>query len=666
MRLPSPLVIGLQLAALSATGHAAATDVVTLSIDATAPGKPISPHLMGVFFEDLNYAADGGLYAELIQNRSFEYSPLARRDWSNLTAWELSIRSGRASLDVDGAFPLHPNNPHYAVLEVGQAGECALINAGFDGIVVRAGRDYDFSAYVHRLYAGGRWDGVKSPAPLPLLVRLETPAGAVLAEQRLEIAENTWRKHELTLRPNADADDARLVLLATDRGGLALDEVSLFPRDTFKGRKNGLRPDLAQAIADLRPRFVRFPGGCLVHGNGIPNFYRWQDTIGPVEHRRQQHNLWGYHQTAGLGYFEYFQFCEDIGAMPLPVVPAAVSCQNSGHTGGTGQQCVHLDDMDAYIQDVLNLIEWANGPADSTWGAKRAAAGRPEPFGLKYLGVGNEDHITDGFEERFRLLHDALRARHPEIVVIGTSGPFHSGADFDRGWSFAGQLGLAMVDEHYYVPPQWFWENLRRYDAYDRAKPQVYLGEYAAHDHQRRSTLRAALAEAAFLTSLERNGDIVAFASYAPLLAKRGHTQWNPDLIYFDNTSVYPTISYEVQRLFGEHSGDRWLDHHLAPAEGAAAPERLAVSTVRASASGDLVVKIVNGSASPVPLRLTGLGGGAAARLVLLSATDENVAREDRRPDPVSLETRALPLTAGTLDHLAPGFSLTVLRLSPR
>ncbi len=661
--LPRLLALALACAPLALP---AAPAPITLTIDAAAPDKPISPHLLGVFFEDLNYAADGGLYAELVQNRSFEYSPLARREWNNLTAWDLVTRSGRGHLALDAAFPLHPNNPHYAVLEVHQPGEVALSNAGFGGIAVRAGRDYDFSAHFRRLYAGGRWDGVKSPAALPLRVRLETPSGAVLAEQRLEVAENAWRKLEFTLRPEADADDARLVLLATERGGLALDEISLFPRDTFKGRKNGLRADLAQTIADLRPRFVRFPGGCLVHGNGIPNFYRWQDTIGPVEHRRQQHNLWGYHQTAGLGYFEYFQFCADIGAIPLPVVPAAVSCQNSGHSGGTGQQCLPLEDMDAYLQDIFNLIEWANGPADSTWGAKRAAAGHPAPFGLKYLGVGNEDHITDGFETRFRLIHEALRAKHPEIIVVGTSGPSHSGPDFERGWRFADQLGLAMVDEHYYVPPDWFWSNLSRYDRYDRAKSLVYLGEYAAHEPDRRSTLRAALSEAAYLTSLERNGDIVAFASYAPLLAKRGNTQWSPDLIYFTNTAVYPTINYEVQRLFGENSGDRWVGHHLAPAPGAALPPRLAVSTVRDTATGDLIVKIVNGSSTRASLRLAGLGPATAARLILLSAPDENVAREDGRPDPVTLDRLSVAVSTGALDHEAPPFSLNVIRLPSR
>lgn len=649
-----------------------AAEPLTLSIDAAAPGKAVSRDLMGIFFEDLNHAADGGLYAELIQNRSFEYSPLSRREWNNLSAWELVPRGGKGSLDVDAAFPLHRNNAHYAVLELRDAGEVALINAGHGGIVLRAGERYDFSVFARRLYTGGRWDGKKSDAPLPLVVRLETKDGALLAEHALEVSAAEWVKFTATFTPSASTDDARLVLVARERGGLALDEVSLFPQATFKGRKNGLRADLAQTIADLKPRFVRFPGGCLVHGNGIPNFYRWQDTVGPVEQRRQQPNLWGYHQSAGLGYFEYFQFCEDIGALPLPVVAAGVSCQNSGHTGGTGQQCIPLEDMPAYIQEVLDLIEWANGPADSRWGAVRAAAGHPAPFGLKYLGVGNEDHITPGFAERYKMIQDAIRAKHPEIVVIGTTGPFHSGTDYDAGWKLADELKVAMVDEHYYVPPQWFWDNLQRYDAYDRSRSQVYLGEYAAHDDKRRNTLRSALAEAAYLTSLERNADVVRFASYAPLLAKRGGTQWSPDLIYFTNTEVYPSINYQVQRLFGENGGDRWLETRLEPAAGSTAPgaaERFAVSTLRDSATGALVVKIVNGSgeARPIHLRLDGAAGLAAeASVTVLSASDENVANTDGQPSPAALDTRAATVTGGALDHIAPPYSLNILRFPAR
>ena len=664
-----PIPYALAFACLAAS--TALAQPISLTVDASAPGKAISRDLVGIFFEDLSYAADGGLYAELVQNRSFEYSTLSRREWNNLTAWDLVERGGRGGLSLDGAFPLHLNNPHYAVLELREAGEVALVNAGFDGIPVRAGENYDLGFFARRLYGGGRWDGQKSSAPRPLLARLEAKDGSVLAEAALEIVADKWIRLSATLAPSASADDARLVLAARERGGLALDEISLFPRKTFRGRPNGLRADLAQTVADLKPKFMRFPGGCLVHGNGVPNFYRWKDTIGPVEHRRQQPNLWGYHQTAGLGYFEYFQFCEDIGAKPLPVVPAGVSCQNSGHTGGTGQACVALEDMPAYIQDVLDLIEWANGPVASTWGAKRAAAGHPEPFGLKYLGVGNEDKITDEFERRFRMIHDAIKAKHPEIVVVGTSGPSPAGEDFERGWKFANATQVPMVDEHYYQPPQWFWDNLDRYDSYDRAKSQVYLGEYAAHDARRRSTLRAALAEAAHLTALERNGDVVRFASYAPLLAKRGHTHWSPNLVYFSNTRVFPTLSYEVQKLFSHHAGDRWVESRLAATNVSSAdsaaklPDRLAFSTVRDSASGDLILKLVNGAPSPSALRIEfrGLAGlPAKATRIVFSAAEADLANEDALPPAARPETTQVSVSSDFV-YEVPANSLTLLRI---
>ena len=529
---------------------AAAAATVTVHLD--QPAKPISGDLWGIFFEDINDAADGGLYAELVQNRSFEYSRADNRDWNSLTSWALVTRGGgKGEVAVRDADALHPNNPHHAVLTVTAGGEgVGLSNGGFGGIALKAGAKYDVSVLAKQT------DG----SPAELFARLEGTDGKLLApEASLGRAGADWRKLTATLAPTATADDARLVVLTRGIGTLQLDMVSLFPQETFKQRSNGLRPDLAQAIADLRPRFVRFPGGCVAHGDGLDNMYRWKDTVGPVEQRKAQPNIWRYHQSYGLGYFEYFQFCEDIGALPLPVVPAGVCCQNSNGRPGRGQEGLPMGEMPEYVQEVLDLIEWANGPATSTWGAKRAQAGHPEPFNLKYLGVGNEDHITPVFEQRFEMIYQAVKAKHPEIVVIGTVGPFSSGPDYERGWRFADTLRLPMVDEHYYQPPAWFLNNLAFYDKYDRAKSQVYLGEYAAHDVGRRTTLRSALAEAAYMTSLERNGDVVRFASYAPLLGKIGRTRWDPNLIYFTNTRVVPTISYQVQRLFGNNAGDAYV-----------------------------------------------------------------------------------------------------------
>lgn len=654
------------LCALSVSATAD-TDPITLRVNVGDPGKPISPDLMGVFFEDLNHAGDGGLYAELIQNRSFEFRATEQPTWNNLSFWTLTPLGGaKGAMQVEQAWPLHPNNPNYATLELMEpAGEgVKMSNAGFQGgIALQAGEQYDLALFIKQLYVGKRWTATPGKGTLPLVVRLETPSGEVLAQTKLDIADREWHRVTATLTPSRSETQARLVLLATVPGGVALDEVSLFPHKTFRGRPNGLRADLGQTIADLKPRFIRFPGGCLVHGNGLGNMYRWQDTVGPIEQRRQQANLWGYHQTVGLGYFEYFQFAEDIGAQPVPVVPAGVCCQNSDHQGGTGQRGLPLESMDAYIQEVLDLIEYANGPATSKWGAVRAAAGHPEPFNLKYLGVGNEDHITFLFKKRFEMIYEAVKAKHPEITVIGTVGPFHSGDDFEQGWKIANELSIPIVDEHYYVAPQWFWDNLKRYDTYDRTKSKVYLGEYASHEEDRRSTVRAALAEAAHLTSLERNGDVVLMASYAPLLGREGMTNWNPNLIYFNgNGGVYPTVSYEVQKLFGHHGGDRYLPNSLS-----ADAQRLAVSTVRDTASGDVILKLVNGGDEPKPLKIQLDGANrlaSKADLIVLSGAPD-AANDYAAGRLIKPKTTSTGISA-SFAYTAPANSLSIVRIKKR
>jgi alpha-L-arabinofuranosidase len=637
----------------------------TVTIQASQPGTPISPDLIGVFFEDLNYAADGGLYAELVQNRSFEYSPTEQPDWHPLKFWELQKRGGGdGSITVNEMRPIHENNPHYALLTVRDPGAgVGMANGGFDGIPLRAGATYETSFWAYQAFMGQMWGRGDNSRPMPVTVRLESREGEVLAEASTQVAGRQWRKVTARLTPNRTANDARLVLLAHEAGGLALDMVSLFPEKTFRNRPNGLRADLAQAVADIKPKFVRFPGGCLVHGGGVRRYYDWKESIGPVEQRRARRNSWGYHQTMGLGYFEYFQFCEDIGARPLPVVTAGVCCQHAGSSPGRGQEGLPMEEMPAYIQDVLDLVEWANGPATSKWGAVRAAAGHPEPFGLKYVGVGNEDAITPLFKERFQMIQETMKAKHPEITVIGTVGPFAGGEDYDNGWAFARELNLAMVDEHYYVAPQWFWDNLQRYDRYDRNSARVYVGEYAAHDRdRRRNSLRSALAEAAGMTAFERNGDVVHFASYAPLFARRDHTQWHPDMIYFTGTEVFLTPNYYVQQLFGQNSGDTYLPTTL---DATAKPPTLAASAVRDSKSGHLIIKIVNGASAPAALKIE-LAGLAAEELratrTVLSGADADAFNDDGRPPavkPIASEVTLKP----TFDYEAPAHSLTVLRI---
>ncbi len=616
----------------------------TITID-NSKSKKISDMLVGVFFEDINYAADGGLYAELLQNRDFEYalSDKEGRDktWNSSKAWHLN--GNGTAFSIDSISPIHANNAHYAVLKTTETG-AGLVNEGFDGIAVKSGEKYDFSIFA-------RNPGRKS---IKLLVRLIGKNGENYGETTLSTNSAEWKKFETVLIPKQSATDAQLEIVLQTAGTVHLDVISLFPQNTFRGHKNGLRADLAQTIADIHPRFMRFPGGCVAHGDGLGNIYRWKNTIGSLESRNPQKNLWGYHQTAGLGYFEYFQFCEDIGAAPLPVIAAGVPCQNSA-TGGAGQQGgIPMCDMDNYVQDVLDLIEWANGDAKTKWGKLRAEAGHPKPFNLKYIGIGNEDLINAVFEERFTMIYKAVKEKHPEITVIGTVGPTFEGTDYVEGWKIATKLGVPMVDEHYYQSPGWFINNQDFYDKYDRSKPKVYLGEYASWG----STVYNALAEALYLISLEHNGDMVSMASYAPMLAKEGHTQWNPDLIYFNNTEVKPTVNYFVQQLYGQNSGDTYLKSEMKLSDKTeSVGKRIAVSTVRDSKTGDLIVKLVN--MLPVVVntnvRLDGMSDfrSSATRTVLF------VNPTDKKSQPVTDQI----VVSGEFPCTLPAYSFTVIRI---
>ncbi len=561
---------------------------VTITPD-ISKSKKISDLLIGIFFEDINYAADGGLYAELVQNRDFEYTPDEnRRDpaWNNTKAWSLS-NADKGSFTVDSVSPIHPNNMHYAVLQVNEIG-LGLMNEGFDGIPLKAGEKYDFSVFAR--VADGKSE--------KLTIRLLDENNAVCGEISTQSIGKEWKKYDAVLIAKSTVSKAKLEIIPQLSGKIDLDMISLFPQKTFKGRKNGLREDLAQVIADIHPRFVRFPGGCVAHGDGLENMYRWKNTIGPLESRKSQGNIWRYHQSMGLGYYEYFQFCEDIGAEPLPVLPAGVPCQNSGqhnHALGGQQGGIPMDEMQDYVQEVLDLIEWANGDAKSEWGKKRAEAGHPKPFNLKYIGIGNEDLISDVFEERFTMIFNAVKAKYPEIIVIGTVGPFSEGTDYVEGWDIATKLKVPMVDEHYYQPPGWFIYNQDYYDRYDRSKSKVYLGEYAAHLPGKANNLETALAEALFLTSVERNGDVVTMSSYAPLLAKDGYTRWNPDLIYFNNTEIRPTVGYYVQQLYGQNSGGEYIASEINISNDKEnVKNRIAVSMVRDTKTNDLILKMVN------------------------------------------------------------------------
>ena len=545
--------------------------------------KEISNELIGIFFEDISYGADGGLYGELIQNRDFEYSAADRREWHSLTAWELKGEGSNLTVGTDR--PIHTNNCHYATLTTTAAG-ATWENGGYDGIALKAGDLYDLSLMVRKT----------SDKSSKLLISLVSEDNETLAEKSITVSSAEWKSLKVTFKAAKDAAKARLVITPQTVGAVDMDMVSLFPRNTFKNRKNGLRADLAQVIADMKPKFVRFPGGCAAHGDGLDNMYLWKRSIGKLEERQHMPNIWNYHQTLGLGYYEYFLFCEDIGAEPLPVIPAAVPCQNSSH-GGHGQQGgVPMEEMDTFIQDILDLIEWANGDAKTTkWGRMRAEAGHPKPFNLKYLGIGNEDLISETFTERFNMIFDAVREKHPEIIICGTVGPFFEGSDYEWGWKLAKEKDIPMVDEHYYVSPGWYIHNQDYYDHYDRNASEVYLGEYACHVHSRHNNIETALCEALHLINVERNADIVRMTSYAPLLARHGRTNWNPDMIYFNSSSIDLTPGYYTQKMFGNNSGDQYITANLnVDSRRDDVRKRVASSTVYDSATGDLIIKLVN------------------------------------------------------------------------
>ena len=548
------------LTLLAATSIAA---VAAKPIKAPAGGKKISNELIGIFFEDISSSADGGLCAELIQNGSFEFSPSERDGWGPGTAWR-SVRPGHSLgyIEPRQQDPIHPNNPNYMRLNIERVGMyydyngwtgVGIQNDGYDGILLKGGDKYDFSVFLRNP------DGKDKEVRAVLMVpgRGFRAQATVLADTTFTVSGKEWKKYEYTLTAAQDCPNASFQLLSLTTGVMDIDMVSIFPQDTYKG--HGLRKDLAQALVDLNPKFMRFPGGCVVHGggDGFWDTYRWKTTVGPRETRKGIKNTWGYHQSMEMGFFEYFQFCEDAGMEPLPILPCGVSCQ--GTNGGwnmrtQAQDAIPMEDMQEWADEALDLIEWANGPADSKWGKVRADAGHPEPFGLKYLGLGNEEKITPEFEERFKFIYDQVRAKYPDIVIVGTAGPgSHPGnGDYEEGWKFATQLEVPILDEHYYEQRNYFLTS-RQYDSYPRdRKTKVYLGEYAAKDKK----LIDALAEGLYLLHVERNADVVVMTSYAPLFARKNTNNWNPDLIYFDNERPFLTCSYYVQQMFGQSSGD--------------------------------------------------------------------------------------------------------------
>ncbi len=570
-----------------------------------------------------------------------------RDGWGPATAWKV-IRPGHSLGWIEARMdaPLHTNNPTYMRLHTERVGHYydydgwtgfGIQNDGFSGIVVTGGAKYDFSMFARPLTAG---------QTATVRVALVEPQGwgkspKLLAEDTLSINGSSWSEYHAVLTPTESCAHAALQILSLTVGDMDVDMLSLMPQDTYKG--HGLRRDMVQALADLHPKFMRFPGGCVVHGGGDGFWatYRWKNTVGPRYQRQQLKNTWGYNQSMGLGYYEYFQLCEDINMQPLPILPCGVSCQ--GTNGGwsmrnQAQDVVPMSQMDEWVQDALDLIEWANGdPATSRWAKLRADAGHPASFNLKYLGIGNEEKITPEFAECFKYMYERITAAHPEIIIVGTAGPgSHPGnPDFDNGWKLAEEIGLPILDEHYYEQRDYFLTS-RQYDSYPRGRQtKVYLGEYAAKDKK----LIDALAEALYLLHVERNGDVVAMTSYAPLFAKRDATNWNPDLIYFDNERTYLACSYYVQQMFGLSSGQYYYGDCVTISDATNLQEQ---SVILNTKTRTLYVKVCNASAdaktASIDLsRFKGLPKNATKTTLAGQPDDEN--NYDQHPIAPAVET---------------------------
>ena len=568
-------------------------------IQADQIGAQIQPTMYGLFFEDINYGADGGLYAELVKNRSFEFP-------QNLMGW---VTFGNVKLMNDGPFE---RNPHY--VRLGNSGHghkhTGLENEGFFGIGVKKGAEYRFSVWAR---------GQKQRIRVELIKNSTMEENQVFAARDLEIDSKEWKKYEITLRSNLTEPKAHLRIFLTSGGTLDLEHISLFPVDTWMGRENGLRKDLVQALYDIKPGVFRFPGGCIVEGTDLETRYNWKNTVGPIENRPLNENRWhytfthrffpDYFQSYGLGFYEFFLLSEDIGAEPLPILNCGLACQ---FQNGNPEAHVAVCDLEPYIQDAIDLIEFANGDTSTTWGKLRADMGHPEPFNLKFLGIGNEQWGKE-YPERLKPFVEALRKAHPEIKIVGSSGPNSEGDQFEYLWPEMKKLKVDLVDEHFYRPEAWFLNSGMRYDSYDRNGPKVFAGEYACHGRGKKwNHFNAALMEAAFMTNLERNADIVHMATYAPLFAHVEGWQWRPDMIWFDNLRSVRTCSYYVQQLYALNKGTNVVPLNMdgKPVAGVEGQDGLFASAVWDAESGCYIVKVINTSNKPQPVELSFAGLG--------------------------------------------------------
>jgi len=634
----------------------AAPKTMTGTLDPAKTKFDISPTMYGVFFEDINFAADGGLYAELIKNRSFEFP-------NGLSGWEtdgkVEVVKGR-----EGDVPF-PRNPHFARMTAESHRDqwTALDNGGFRGLAFEKDKTYHLSVMAR--LAPGTTEPVKFDAAF---VRED---GTMEARTPFTVNSREWKEYKVDVKAVSTQTRGKFrILLNGHKGTVDMDHISLFPEDTWKGRANGLRNDLAQAIADLKPKIFRFPGGCIIEGTTLDQRYQWKNSVGPVGNRPLNGNRWNntfvdhltpdYFQSYGLGFFEFFQFCEDIGAEPLPVLNIGLACQFQNDASDLTAQ-VALDQLGPYIQDCLDLVEFANGPVTSTWGKVRADMGHPEPFNLKYMGIGNEQWGTL-YTDRLPIFLKEIRAKYPEIKIIGSSGPNPDGKDFDYLWPKMREFKADLVDEHYYRDPAWFLSHIDRYDKYDRNGPKVFAGEYACHDNPTNS-LRAALCEAAFLTGIERNADVVRMTSYAPLLSNYYAWQWAHDMIWFDNTTVVKTPSYMVQKLYSTNAGTHTLD---LSGLGALPADCYCGAVLDETADGNsVIVKFINLGKTTVPISINipDAADGAEVSVTGIKGADLANKNDLANPELVKIEDSTLKISAGIFEAKQDPFSFMVYRI---
>ena len=630
---------------------------VTVTVDAAHPGPQISQQMFGVFFEDINFAADGGIYPELIKNRSFEFSsPLT--GWHEIMLWgSRGVGESGGEIGISSNNPLNRVNPNYLHVRANKPGY-GFYNAGFRGMGFKQGADYRFSFYA------------RGNKPFTLRAVLVDEKGKEVGAGKIEASSPIWKRFETVIRANSTAAKGRLNLFVEQPAEIDLDMVSLFPTDTWNQRPNGLRRDIVQLLHDMHPGFVRFPGGCIVEGRTLINRYQWKTTVGDIAERKTIMNRWNdefeyraapdYFQSFGLGFYEYFQLAEDIGARPLPIINCGMACQfNSSETAKD-------EDLKEYIQDALDLIEFANGPVTSTWGSLRARMGHPKPFGLEMIGVGNEQWGRL-YVERYKIFSAAIKSKHPEIKLVVSAGPSPDGEQFEQLWKDWRQLNADLVDEHYYMNPKWFLGNATRYDSYSRTGPKVFAGEYAAHttgsaNEQKRNNWQSALAEAAFMTGLERNGDLVQMASYAPLLAHVDAWQWRPDAIWFDNLNSFGTPNYYVQKLFSTNVGTRHLDA-TPKAEG-----EIYTCASLDEKGREIIIKVVNTrpEGRKLELKVNGSNFTGDAKTVVLASNDLSLENTLETPLALIPKEATQKVAAGRIQCEIAANSVTVFRIPAR